>query len=60
MNCGAYWNIQVSSSKVRMTPKVQGIVEQTFGAKMASFENFRFHMHRIKKESSFTVPSLSF
>ena len=32
-----------------MTPKAHRLVEQTFGAKMATSEDFRFHMHRIKK-----------
>ena len=45
----AYWNVQISSSKLPMAPQAHRLVEQTFGAKMASSENFRFHLHRIQK-----------
>ena len=49
MNCGAYWNVQISSSKLQVTPQAHRLVEQTFGAKIATSENFWFQMHRIKK-----------
>ena len=35
-----------------MAPQAHRLVEQTFGAKMAS-ENFRFHLHIIKKKMFF-------
>ena len=48
----AYWNVQISSSKLPMAPQAHRLVEQTFGAKMAS-ENFRFHLHIIQKKMFF-------
>ena len=41
--------VQTSCLKTPMTLQAHRQVEQNFGTKIATSENFRFHMHRNKK-----------
>ena len=43
-NCETYPIVQISSSKLPMTPLVYRLVKQTFGSKMVISEGFQFYI----------------
>ena len=47
-NCGTYPIVQIYSLKLPMIPHAHRLAEQTFGAKVATSENF-LHVQKLKK-----------